>query len=409
MRITLAAIAACIAASASGEEAPSFPAVVMQAERSSPRLMELAADVSIAEGHAQQAGVWPMPLLALEREDFGGSGPYSGSSRAQSTVSISEPLELGGQRGARIDAGRSAVAAAQARQVQLRAEFGYELAVAYATAEATQARVDLLSEDLGRAKEDVRSARALVEAGKEGELRAVQAEAAASAAQADLEAARADGIAALTRLSTLAGVGEPYSHVAPSLLNLSRHPNAEAPRSNEMPSAPLIARAQAERDSSELRLTVEKKRAIPTPSFSVGRRRYAEDDAGAWVAGFSIPLPLTDRNRGEIAAAQSELRAADARLAAARLEADGQWRTANAEADAAASRLAASQQGETSAREAYRLARIGYEAGRTPLIELLGTRRAFTDAQLRSLDARVARVRAEASLARLAGRIPFAE
>src|SRR4029079_13580219 len=104
--------------------------------------------------------------------------------------------------------------------------------------------------------------------------------------------------------------------------------------------------------------------------------------AGAWVAGFSIPLPLTDRNRGEIAAAQSELRAADARLAAARVEPDGQCLTANAEADAAASRLAASQQGETSAREAYRLARIGYQGGRTPLVELLGTRRGLSEPPL---------------------------
>lgn len=408
MRIELAAIAVCVASAAVADEAPSFPAVVMQAERSSPRLIELAADVSAAEGHAQQAGAWPTPVLSLEREDFGGSGPYSGSSRAQTTVSISEPLEFAGQRGARIDAGRAGVTAARARQMRLRAEFGFDLAVAYAAAEATQVRIDLLSEDLDRANEDVRSARALVEAGKEGELRAVQAEAAASAARADLEAARADGIAALTRLSTLAGVVELYSRVAPSLLNFSRPP-AVAAQPAETPSAPLVASAQAERDSAELLLTVERKRAIPTPAFTLGRRRYAEDDADAWVAGISIPLPLTDRNRGNIAAARAELSAAEARLVAAHLEAAAGWRAATAEAAAAESRLAASDQGEVSAREAYRLARIGYDAGRTPLFELLATRRALTDAQLRSLDARLARVRSEAFLARLAGRIPFIE
>jgi cobalt-zinc-cadmium efflux system outer membrane protein len=59
------------------------------------------------------------------------------------------------------------------------------------------------------------------------------------------------------------------------------------------------------------------------------------------------------------------------------------------------------------AEETYRLTRTGYDAGRTPLIELLTARRNLTDAQLRLLDARVARIRAEATLARLSGRIPF--
>jgi cobalt-zinc-cadmium efflux system outer membrane protein len=57
--------------------------------------------------------------------------------------------------------------------------------------------------------------------------------------------------------------------------------------------------------------------------------------------------------------------------------------------------------------EAYRLARVGYEAGRTPLIEVLLTRRNLTLAQATTLEARLARIRAEAQLARLSARIPF--
>ena len=161
--------------------------------------------------------------------------------------------------------------------------------------------------------------------------------------------------------------------------------------------------------SAERRVTVEQKRALPVPAFTLGRRHIAGDDADVWVAGFSIPLPITDRNRGEIAAAHAELNAAEARLTAAQLQAQAESRAAAASAIAAESRLAASDQGERSAREAYRLARIGYESGRTPLFELQSTRRALVEAQLRSLDARVARVGAEAALARLAGRIPFIE
>src|SRR5206468_11999574 len=177
-------------------------------------------------------------------------------------------LELGGQRRARRDAGDALVAAAQARHVQRRAELGYDLAVAYASAEASQTRNELLTEDLGRAREDVRSARALVEAGKEGELRAVQAEAAASAVEADLEAARADSVEALTRLSTLAGVAETYSGVGPSLLNRSL-PRRDAALEPTALSAPSVATAEAERTSAARRVVVEERRLIPTPAFSL--------------------------------------------------------------------------------------------------------------------------------------------
>ena len=107
--------------------------------------------------------------------------------------------------------------------------------------------------------------------------------------------------------------------------------------------------------------------------------------------------------------AAAELAAADARLNATRLNAEADWRAAASQANAADRRLTATAQAETAADEAYRLARVGYDAGRTPLVELLAARRNLTEAQLHGLDARMARIRAEAILARLTGRIPFGE
>jgi cobalt-zinc-cadmium efflux system outer membrane protein len=371
--------------------------------------MELEASIDAADGRSKQAAAWPNPVAGAEVEDIAGTGAYRGTAQSQTTLTISEPLEFGGQRGARAAAGRANLDVARARGVQQRADFGFDLAVAFATAEAAQSRVDLLAQDSDRVQEDLRIAHALVAAGKEGELRVVQIDAAVAAAEAELASARAEEIAALTRLGSLVGVENNYTSVRPSLLLTANPVRAEALDATESLTEPTIQTAQADREFADRRLIVEQRRAIPTPSLSVGVRRIAGDDATVWVAGFSIPIPLFDRNRGEIAAAHADVRAADARLNAARLEVAAQRRAVAARVIATNSRLAATERGETAAREAYRLARIGYEAGRTPLIELLSTRRAFTDAQLHSLDARLARVEAEASLARLAGRIPFVE
>lgn len=398
-----------IAAQAAGGVAPPFPELFREAERTAPRLIEARANIEAARGRARQAGAWIDPTFGVEIEDVAGSGPYTGWSQAQTTVSLSEPIELAGQRGSRAVAGQAGVRSAERQSEEARVAFGYELALAYAAAEAAQARTDLVAEDISRAQEDVRTARALVNAGKEADLRAVQADAAAAAAQAELEAARAEQLAAFGRLSSLAGLREPFERVTPSILNSRTAPASLAPSARPVDQDPAVRSALAGHEAAQRLLDVERKRAIPTPTLSVGTRRFSATDTNAWVMSVSVPLPLFDRNRGQIAAARAEVTAAEARLTSAQLESEAAWRAAVSQMQASESRRTAADQAESAAREAYRLARIGYDAGRTPLIELLSTRRLFTEAQSRALDARIARVQAESSLARLAGRIPFAE
>src|SRR5258706_8007700 len=90
---------------AKADPAPPFLQLFRQAEAAAPRLAESAANVRSAEGQAQQAAVRPNPSLGLEVENIGSSGRFSGLSNTQTTLSINQPIELGGKRGARIAAG----------------------------------------------------------------------------------------------------------------------------------------------------------------------------------------------------------------------------------------------------------------------------------------------------------------
>jgi len=397
----------CVFFPAKADPAPPFLQLFRQTEAIAPRLAESAANVRAAEGQALQATVRPNPSLGLEVENIGSSGRFSGLSNTQTTLSVNQPIELGGKRSARIAAGEAGISAAQARNRQVAVDFGYDLAIAYAGAEVAQARTALLEDAVMAAQEDLRAARALVNAGREADLRAVQAQAAAAAAEADLEAARASALNAFAQLASLAGVPRPYTSVDASLLPRA---NSLTPPPGEPPAVtPAVASALAEREAAARRITVERTRAVPDVTALLGIRRLTGDNATVFVGGVSVPLPLFDKNRGNISAAVAQLDAADARLTAARLEAENGYRSAAAQARAAETRVAASAQAETSADEAYRLARLGYDAGRTPLIELLTTRRNLTVAQAATLDARLARITAEAALARLFGRIPFGD
>jgi cobalt-zinc-cadmium efflux system outer membrane protein len=146
---------------------------------------------------------------------------------------------------------------------------------------------------------------------------------------------------------------------------------------------------------------------MPDVTVSAGVRRLQGDDSTAVVAGLSLPLPLFNRNRGATDAARAELTATEARLRQAEFDAAADLRTAQSQARSAVARAEAASAGEAAAAEAYRLARLGYEAGRLPLLELSNARRALAAARVRTIDARLARVRAEAEIARLTGRTPF--
>jgi cobalt-zinc-cadmium efflux system outer membrane protein len=407
LRWVLGIAVACAAfCAAYAEPAPPYSELVRRAELTAPRIAESEANIRAAEGGTIQAGVRPNPSIGLEAENIGRGTSDNGLSQEQTTLSLIQPFEIGGQRTARINAAGAALETARAERDRTRIELAYELAVAYVSAEEAGQRAELAAESLDRAQEDERAALALVNAGREADLRAVQANAARTAAEADLESARADATEALARLSGLAGSPVPFTGITPSLLDRA----AEAPRAgSDQISSPAVRAAEAARSAAFQRIAVERTRATPDVSISLGVRRFGGENAKAVVAGVSIPLPLYNSNAGNIATAEAELAAAEARVAGARLSAEADYRAALSQAVAAERRVNAADQAVQAADEAYRLARVGYDAGRTPLVEVLASRRTLTDAQLRSLDARGARVRAEASLARLTGRIPFGE
>lgn len=395
-------VAACRTAAA---PAPPYKDLLAQAEAGAPRLAEAAAMARQAEGLAQQAGARPNPTLGLDVENVGGVGPYRGTSVAETTLRVSQALEFGGKRPARIAAGRAQVDAVRLRLSQARADYAYDLALAYSDAEAAGRRVDLVNETLALAKDDLRAARALVEAGREAELRALQAQSAVTAAEAELASAQAGKSEALAKLSALAGSSTPFTAVSQSLLTQPATPVGET--DIEPTRAPAVITAQAEREAAARRVTVERTRAAPDVTASVGLRHFSEDNAVALVGGVSVPLPIFDRNRGSISAAQADLAAADARLNAAILDAEADLRTTRFQIRAAVSLETAARDGVSTAAEAYRLTRIAYEAGKVSLLELNAARRALTDSGRVTIDAQRSRIRAEAGLARLQGRTPF--
>ena len=408
LAVLLGAIASGLPLAGSlAEPAPTYRALLEQAQVNAPRLAESRSDIARSEGLAWQAAVRPNPTFSVDVENFSGSGPFRGTDLTETTARIEQTLEFGGKRPARVAAGRAEVDATRARSTQAQADFAFDLAGAYAQAEAAERRVELAEEAVALAEEDARVANALVKAGKEADLRAVQARAAVQAARAALDEARAASAAAFGKLTALAGSPRPLTEIVDSLLDHADR-SETTPQPDPM-AAPSYLAAQAAREAAARRVRVERAKGTPDVAVSLGVRRFNGDAATAIVGGFSMPFPVFDRNRGNISAAQAELAGAEARLNAARLDAEAETRSATARAVAAHSRIAAARESEMAGDEAYRLTRIGYQGGKLSLAELNAARRALTEARAQTLEARLERLSAEATLARLQGVAPFGD
>jgi cobalt-zinc-cadmium efflux system outer membrane protein len=399
LRAALAsAVCGALYKAAAAQTAP--PLEILLREATAPRLLVGEAETRAAEGRALQARARPNPTLDLQVENIGGDGPYRDFQSAETTLSVGQTLELGGKRSARVAAADAELNTARSRAGLNRVAFARDLAVAYVAAEAAGERLGVARDAVDLAEADARAARLLVDAGKEAELRILQAQAALSAAQADASRAEAEASSALARLSALTGGEQTYIAVTPGLLD-----RAWLSASDGQPQT--VAVAEAEQTAASRKLDLERRRATPDVTVSFGLRRLAGDDATAAVAGVSLSLPLFDRNRGAAKSAQAEADAARARLATARANAVAERRIAEGEARAADHSVDAAREGEAAAREAYRLARLGYEAGKLPLIELLAARRDLIAARQRHIEARLTRAKAAADLAQASGQIAF--
>lgn len=369
-----------------------------------PASLEAEALREAAGARAEQARALPNPTLALESENVYGSGSYAGFGSAETTLTLNQPLELWGQRGARIAAASSEASAAGLRADQQRWIIAGRLARAYADAEAATRRHALAGEALALVEADAGAVDALVREGREPALRGLQARSEVEAARAMLSEAAAYRSAALARLAAAAAWDAPIDALGASLLD------RPVPASSEQADEPLAVRvAEAERDTADRQLLVERRRALPEVSASIGSRRFQASGDTATTLGLSISVPLFDRNRGGVRAARAEAEAAGARLQAQQLESRADRLAGEAALTASNRRAEAADSGVEAAAEAYRLARIGFDAGRISALELRASRGVLIAARNAAVDARVARVQAEIELAVLQGRAPFKE
>ena len=310
-----------------------------------------------------------------------------------SIFSLNQLVELG-KRGVRRASAEAGVRSAEALRDDSRRLLLQSVSQLYLAAWETREAVRVLTGSAASLRREAEIAATRHHAGDIAATDLAQIEIAA--AQLDLAAAstRANARTALIALETLLGFAEPRGEtVIADSLDLAAAPlvNAQAPvglRSD-------IAAAEAGLAKSEADLTLQRHGPIPDLTVSLQYEHQPPDQPNTVGLGLSFPLPLWNRNTGNILAARAARDEAQAQLEKVRTQAS---------ADVTAARVAFD---ETRARaDAYlhelqpksaaiiQSVAYAYDKGGAALVELLAAERNDNDIRLAA-----ARAQADAAAA----------
>ncbi len=338
-----------------------------------PALAAFAWEPRALEARILQAGRPPNPVLDVQIQDLGASTlPGSASDQPvqpQTTIQLSQVIELGGKRAA-----RQRVAA---RDRDL-AEWDYEMARITVFTEVSRAFTDVLaaqetvalSDETARLVAQVQeNVAARVAAGVVSPIEETRAHVALAGVRAEAARARRTLDASRTRLALL--WGSPIPEFRSAVGNLKAEPPPLPPAGTLtalLGQNPELARWAAEVSQREAVLTLERSRRVVDIVVSAGYRRYTTIDSNAVVVGASVPLPFFNRNTGGIAEARirlakvhEERRAAEARVAGVLADAYAALATAHDEITILRTAvLPGAQQTFDAVSEGYRLGRFGF-------------------------------------------------
>lgn len=375
----------CVPSLSMAEENPAIldlATAYQKATRNSPSLKEEQARLEASAGEAQQASAWLNPEFEFEMENFGGSGQFSGTDVAEYTYALAQKLEIGGKRSARSDAALKRLSAAQADYAVAERMLRQNVTTAYMTAVAAAQNLKLAEEQEELAQAVLNTVTKRVKAAREPEIQQRKAEVAYATATLKRQQAAREARLTRTALATLWGDSALNESLQTdsyfTLVIPEDYPFYEL----QLSDTPQLQRYQALVKAQKAEADFEKAQNVPDPTFRFGVKDFNENGEQALIAGLSFPLPVFNQNGGNIRKALGEVAAIEQQEHQARLkltqdlsESWQTWQQSSQEAE----RLQASI--IPSAKEAFRLAREGYDKGRFPYLDVLDAQRTLFEAR----------------------------
>ena len=294
---------------------------IQAALAANPDLAGFAYELRAQDARTDAAGLRPAPTLSADVENILGSGDHRRLNDAETTFALSQVVELGGKRTARVGAARAGrellTVTEQAAQLDVLAEVTRR----FIHVAGDQEQFALTRKATALARQTVQAVNLRVQAAKAPQAELRRARITLARAEVEQEHAAHELRTSRRRLAALWGDGEArFGRVAADLYRLP-HP---------VPFEDLLARLDGNPDfvrfasearlrDAELRLAEARRRADIT--VSGGLRHLEATGDQALVVGFSLPLGAGRRAAPAIAEASALRALTDAQRQAAEVRA----------------------------------------------------------------------------------------
>ena len=273
--------------------------------------------------------------------------------------------------------------AAEARLLNARRLLDQAVTKAYVAALLADANVIILRQSAESLSKEASIAERRLKAGDISFADKSQIENAADRFELDAEAAKANALSTRVAVETLMGMTHPNGRwsAAESLEELTRQPvpglgDLTNPRPDWLAAEASLSKAEAD-------LKFQKAMRIPDPTLLFQYEHAPPDQPNTVGLGFSFPLPLWNRNRGNILATQAARDQAEQQVNKSQAQITSEIVTARAAYEHSAARFR-HYRGEILPRSAAILKTVtfAYEKGGVSLLDLLSAERSDNDVRL---------------------------
>lgn len=273
----------------------------------SPILHIANSEISEASGARVQSSLYPNPAIGYSVENVFGNKEWQGWDAAESRYEIGQLIELGGKRSFRMQVAKFQYYAAQAGfEVKQLALLNRLLKLFIAVA-ATQEILSITAEQTQLAEEVYKTVAAKVEAGKVSLIQQNKAEIALSTAQINFDKAKSELLKSKQRLALLWADESPdFESVLFPFYEIDR----PLPFENclcQLKNNPQLLKSQMDFRMAQQNLHLEKALAVPDLTVTLGYKTIQDTKNKGMILGASIPIPLFNRNQGNIQKARAQI------------------------------------------------------------------------------------------------------
>jgi len=332
-------------------------------------------------GTKVQAATRPNPYVSTLIQD-------TRSATRQTTLQFNQEVELGGKRSARMEAADALYIKADAELLTKTAEIHANVIAAFYEVLVAQERVTLAksSVEIADLALDVASKRVI--AGKSSPVEQTKSSVAAATASIELVQAKMQLNNSRNRLSALWGDNAPsFERVSGKVANIPEVASLDELH-DLIDVSPAIKLAKFEINARAALTDVERSKAVPNITISAGIVNNQEIGLNQALLGLSIPIPLFDRNQGNIQEAVSRQYKAKDELIAIKNRIQTNLTTQYARLSAARKATTALQNDVLpNAQNAFDSANRGFSLGKFNFLDVLDAQRTLYQAKSQYINA----------------------